>query len=238
MIKTERKCLSQKGSVFFYVLLGVVLFATLAFTVSRSMRGQATNSMTDRQAELVASDIISYAQAVERAVGRVLRNGFSESEISFYSPQADTTFSGSRYLNNNCTVDECLVFNSKGGGVKWQNPPQNAADYSWHFTHNHRIPSYGGTGHAGVVMHLVGVNQTLCEILNKKLGHDFSSIPVFSSTADSSGFTGNFAPGKYIGCSGSLCAGKTSMCLQYSPAYSGSLGEQYVFYHGVYVMPD
>ena len=49
------RCNSERGSMFFYIMLGVVLFATLAFTVSRGMRGSQTNAMSDRKDELAAS---------------------------------------------------------------------------------------------------------------------------------------------------------------------------------------
>lgn len=240
VMRNPSSFMSERGSVFFYILLGVVLFAGLAFVVTRSMKGTGghVQSLTDRQADILASEIIAYAQSVEWAVSKVLSRGFSENQISFYSPKASTTFTGSRYANSNCTEDACLVFHPDGGGILWQEPPKGAADYSWHFTRNHRIPGYGGTGHAGVVLHLVGVGRTLCEKINEKSGYNFSSIPIEARTSDATAYTGSFASGKYISCNSSLCADKIGMCLQYSPSYSSALGEQYVFYYGVYVLPD
>ena len=116
---------SERGSAFFYILLGVVLFGTLAFTVSRGMRGQQTSAMSERQAELAVSELLDYAQKIEHTVNRLRRNGCSENEISF-----DNSFAAG-YSNANSPVDNsCHIFHQNGGGINYKTPNGNSLDQS------------------------------------------------------------------------------------------------------------
>ena len=220
----------------FFILLGVVLFAALSFVIARGMRSQSTKALTRQQATLAASDIIDFAQDVERGINKILSNGISENQISFEN--SATTIS--TYANANCTTDNCKVFMPDGGGVSWRNPPQDAANMNWHFTASHKIPGYGGTGHAGIVLHLPQVNKSVCEQINKQLGHNFSSIPTFSGTNTFPVFDGTFPTGESVTCGGS-CANMQSACIQFTGTYNiggTNYGTSYVFYSGVYVIPD
>ncbi|MCM2343456.1 MAG: hypothetical protein NDJ24_02735 [Alphaproteobacteria bacterium] len=112
----ETRSRHQSGNVFFIILIGIVMFAALMYTFSRSTR-QGTESLGNREAELAASEILSYAQKIERGVQRVLARQVSEVEISFANDfDAD-------YVNPNCSVNRCLVFHPEGGAVTWQTPP-------------------------------------------------------------------------------------------------------------------
>ncbi len=106
---------NESGSAFFYILLGVVLFGTLVFTVSRGMRGQSTNALTQYQAELAADDILHYAQTMARAVDRVRRNGCSESDISFHH----TGWGHTQYEHSPATADQCKIFHPNGGNLSF-----------------------------------------------------------------------------------------------------------------------
>ncbi len=116
-----RILIKEKGSAFFYILLAVALFGALAFTVARGMRGQQTTAMSERKAELAASDILNYGQEVMRAVDRVRRNGCSENEITFegnggFSKQKSGT--PYDYTNPNSPADySCHIFHPNGGNI-------------------------------------------------------------------------------------------------------------------------
>ncbi len=104
---------NECGSVFFYILLGVILFGTLSYVVAKGMRGQATTAMSERQAELTASNIISYSQKVSRGVNRVRLNGCSESEISFHHGLWGHT----QYEHTPSVDNKCKIFHPDGGNV-------------------------------------------------------------------------------------------------------------------------
>ncbi|MCI5059775.1 MAG: hypothetical protein MRY79_01750 [Alphaproteobacteria bacterium] len=118
MLKNKKT--SQKGNVFFLILIGVFLFGALAFTFTRSGQ-QGTNNISKQQAKVAAQEILNYARLVEGAVDRVRRNGCSESEISF----ENSTVSG--YTNSNAPADNsCHIFHDNGGKIEYSSPVQNS----------------------------------------------------------------------------------------------------------------
>ena len=103
--------LSEAGSVFFYILLGVILFASLSYVVTRSMRGKSVDSMTERQAELAATDLLNYAQNIAYAVDKVRRKGCSENDISF----DHSAWGHSDYEHSPVVANKCKIFYPSGG---------------------------------------------------------------------------------------------------------------------------
>lgn len=191
----------ESGNVFLFILLGVVLFGALAFTISRGFRSDTTTAMSDRQSELVAVDVISFGQRLERAVAKMRRNGISENDISF----ENGTVTG--YGHTPAADENSQVFNPSGGGMSLLSAPSGANDGSpWHFTGNSCIPGVGqgDTGCSGnsapdeeLLAILPNVRASICETIDKKLG--IGAIPANSGGAYStSKFTGAFADGSEI----------------------------------------
>src|SRR5690606_22636311 len=101
------QCQRQSGNAFMMVLIGIVLFAALAFTFTRSGR-QGISNVSTQEASLIAGDVISYGQAIERGVNRMRMKGVSESDLDFVGANG-------LYDNASCNEDKCQVFNAKGG---------------------------------------------------------------------------------------------------------------------------
>lgn len=116
MVMTSNKH-DQQGSVFFYLLIGIALFAALAFNITRGFRSQSTNSLTDKTALLAANDLMHYAQTIEQAVDRVRRKNCAESDISF----DHTGWGHTNYRHNPVVDDKCKIFHPDGGGVSFEN---------------------------------------------------------------------------------------------------------------------
>ncbi len=228
MIKMNSKYNKQRGSVFFYILLGVVLFGALAFTVSRGMRGKQADTMTDRQAEISASEILDYAQKLGHAVDKLRRNGCSENEISFENPLIGG------YINANSPVDKsCHIFEPEGGNHRLNHPPKYGD--SWHFIRFLAIPSFGAGGYDGTAI-LKNINEKLCKTINKEL-NGWSEIPYSSHGAAFiwRKFDGNFPTGDGNGLSmrfspsDPVLVGFSSGCFNNINA-NGGTGE-YEFYY-------
>lgn len=184
-----------------FIMLGVALFGALAFVISRGFRSDTTAAMTDRKAELLAVDVLGYAQRLERAVGKMQRSGVSESDISF-----DNTIDAG-YGHTPDEPAEHDVFNAAGGGLGRQNPPSDSNDGSaWHFTGSTCIADIGkgATGCDGntvsdeeLIAVLPNINPSVCEVIDKKLG--IGNIPSNSGDAYSSTkFIGTYADGAEI----------------------------------------
>lgn len=118
---------NESGNAFFMILMAIVLFAALAFTFSRGMQ-QGGENISNRQAELAASDILSFAQKMERGVQSILARGLSESDLSFDS-DADPAYDNTKCSDNPANDDylrceQGKVFGPNGARLSWQAPPQ------------------------------------------------------------------------------------------------------------------
>lgn len=166
---------SQRGNVFFIILIGIVMFAALMFTFSRGVR-QGTESMSGREAELAASDIVAYGQQIQRAVERILSRSISEEDLSFANA-VDTS-----YTNPDCGDNRCLVFHPEGGAATWKQPPDGAEGI--YFFGPNRVGSADnatkniGTSARDLVI-MLPVNTQLCEAINAIT----NKLPLWASAA-------------------------------------------------------
>lgn len=192
---------SERGNAFIFILLGIALFAALAFTISRGMQGTTATTMSSRDAELAATDILAYAQRLERGLSTLRRKNISENDIDFDNGIV------TGYAHTPVQPDANKLFNAVGGGVSWQSPPPGVNDGSeWHFTGATCIPDLG-TGMAGcssdgdsneeLIVVLPNVNQVVCERIDAKLG--IAPIPTDGGSGYSTTkFTGSFTDGTAI----------------------------------------
>jgi hypothetical protein len=191
----------ERGNVFVFILLGVVLFTALAFTMSRGFRGETTTRMSDREITLAAADILSYTQRLEQAVSVVRGKNVSEKDISFENPAV------SGYAHSPAVPDANKVFNAEGGKARWQMPPEGSNDGSpWIFTGKSCIvglgtdvggcsTASGPTSDEDLVVVLPNVDAKLCEEINKRLNIP-GGIPAAGGTGLSTAqFTGTFDNG-------------------------------------------
>lgn len=154
------------GGVFIYIFIGVILFAALAFTFSKSMTGTNTSVISSGKDQVSASEIISYANSISKAVNKLTIKGCSERQISF---ERD---SSSDYDNGDAPSDlSCNIFSPGKGGILWQEPPSGSNNgSSWIFTDT-RVGNFSGTRNLGtsnsdMVMILPNITKPLCAALN------------------------------------------------------------------------
>ena len=215
----------QSGNVFFIILIAVMLFAALSFTFSKGLR-QGGESIGRRQAELAASDIMTYAQKVDRGVQLILSRRISENELSFENDSV------TGYANADCADDRCKIFNPQGGGVTWQNPPARVNNGEPFLFVTNRVGSVTdgikqvGTTERDLVI-MLPVKPIVCDMINKRTG----VAETWESTGSpnvSTPFAGNFttAPGTRIAngdspeqpSTGCFCDG-TDPCSSTDPHY-------------------
>lgn len=200
----------ESGNAFFIVLLGVVLFAALMFTFSRSAR-QGGENIDDKRAEILATDIIAYAQKIERRVNNLRRRSVSENDISFENDFVLT------YTNPNCSVDRCKIFKGSGS-INWQSPPEGANDGSdWVFTGSNYIDGLGSAGNAAdaeLLVMLPNVLRSVCAQINEYL--DINGIPQNTGNTNDTVFTGSFtaSPALIKEDVGTALEGQSSGCFE------------------------
>ncbi len=216
----------ENGSVFFYIILAVALFATLSFTVSRGMRGKQVTAMGERKAEIIASDILSYTKKVAQTIDKLRRDGCSENELSFsYDSDGDGNYqdSGDIYYNANSPSDlSCHVFHPSGGNIKFLKIPEipvselNNGDSFYHITGSLRTSLGDATENELAIMIISNSSnstwtspehpnmQLICEKINDLLGYSFNiNGKNILSTGDHSTlalpqFDGTFSGGQSI----------------------------------------
>ncbi len=236
---------TQSGSVFVYILVGVVLFAALSFSLTRNNQSNFF-LMSKGSAKAAASQIRDFGTILAAATEKMEMAGVSETEISFENPV--TTLS---YANPNCAANNCRIF-APGGKIPYSKP-----DPSWFIP---SIPASGaaltewkkiykewyitGSSCAGLVgtgdfncipdaasqydliLFLTMLKKDVCDAINKSVGLDITS----HDTGDSMDnlplipFRGVFDAGHYgvinLYPSGSAVA-VSEGCYLASAAYSG-----------------
>lgn len=196
---------TEQGNVFLIILIAVALFAALAFTVSRGFQSSTTNTLSDREAALAATNIISYAQNIERGISRLRRKGISENDISFNQ----SVVSG--YNHTAPQPDSHKVFHTSGGAVNWKSPESGVNDGSdWSFIGTTCIADIGGgaTGcdsddesNEELLAVLSNVVDVVCTELNDRL--NITNIPADTGGgASTTKFKGSFVDGTEIILSG------------------------------------
>jgi len=163
---------NEAGNVFLFILLGVVLFAALSFTIARGFRSTTTSQMSAREADLAATEILDYAQQIERAVDRLRRRGISESEISFDSP----VWGHTDYAHGQ--PDSHKIFHPDGGGVSAKPTPEEWHENKtrdWFFSSAIGIKDVG-TDAAELNFLMYNVKKSICDAVNKSQGLDPETI--------------------------------------------------------------
>ena len=160
---------SERGNVFLFILLGIVLFAALSFTMSRGFRSEGTSKVSQREAELAASEILDYTQKLQRAYDRLRRQGCSENDISFESSVKPA------YAFT--TTDNCKIFHPDGGNMDvfpdadYLNTSKVYIAYE-----RYRVGGTFGVDNAGedsrseLIFYMGMANSDICRAINKKLG--------------------------------------------------------------------
>jgi hypothetical protein len=190
---------NEAGGAIIWVFVMIGLFGALSFAVNQGSRGGAA-SLSEKQAELAASEILDYARNIKNAVRMLQINGCDDTEVSF-----DQAFV-SGYSNPNSPTDEsCHVFSNNGGGLRYQSPnndwldtnfniPANAGNYGvWWFSSSAQIDGVG-TSEAELKVSLNFLKENICLKLNDTLSisNPSGSVPLDESDDGIGKFTGTY----------------------------------------------
>lgn len=198
---------SEAGNVFIFILLGIVLFAALSFSMSRGFRTQGSSSLSDRKADLQATDIIDYGNRLERSVSRVLRKGCSINDITFAGAVTHLS-TPSIFDNANSPADQsCHIFGAQSGGRLRSvdtrdlgfhvSPPYDWPWTNWFFHSRMAVSGIGNTLSRDLLANLPNINRETCLKINEKLNIDNpgGSPPRHNDGGPQGGpFTGSFPP--------------------------------------------
>lgn len=169
---------SQAGSAFFLILIGIVLFAALNYTFTRS--GRTRGNLTTEQAGMAANEIMRFAEDMHTAAQASLNEGLSTSQLSFENGQL------TGYANINAGAVKLL--DATTGGLRYARPSpgwlqSNATGQpffgEWYFPARTCVSGAGAGGAAcnadaavneDLVALLPYINRDICVTVNKRLG--------------------------------------------------------------------
>lgn len=186
---------NQNGSILFYILIAVVLFAALGYSVAQMSRFGA-EEVGDEKASIYADSILQYAQSIREAVNMLrISNGCEAEDISF----ENNFVTG--YTNGNAPSDySCHVFHPDGGGMAWIQAESHLNDGTpYHFESRRAIGS--GSSSNDLIMGLAHINLNICKKINQKL-HDYTGDPYRDpdnfSVWGTGRFTGSYGTGGHL----------------------------------------
>ncbi len=197
--QSSSRCVNERinehGSVFYIIMLGIVLFAAISTVVVQSGKG-GTSAISDEKAEIYAAELIQYGASVAAAAKRIqMVNECTDEQISFETPDSVT------YDNPNAPDDErCHVFDVNGGRISYTRQFENKT-LALEFSGTTEVKDIGSTcaqaSCSDLIMTVMNLtSKAVCEKINKKLGvamvnGDIPKYPGVSSPV----FTGAYSYG-------------------------------------------
>lgn len=178
---------SERGNAVIFILLGIALFAALAYTF---MRGAQTGqgNLTAGQTRLLAQSMINDSIRIERATNKLLARGCSENDLNYYDPQIPVA------LNPDAPTDgHCDIFSAQGVG----GPAEIFADYTDDrgAAGNHNV-FRTKTTEPDIIYWYQGLSRPLCIEINRQLGiEDPATVPEDITLVAGISYTGSFITG-------------------------------------------
>lgn len=187
---------AQSGSAIVWVLVMVALFAALSYVVSSGFRAGESN-LSKEKVDLIATEILDYAQSIKQAVQTLQINGCNETEISF---QANNN--SGNYNNTYSPVDKsCHVFDPNGGSLLYITPNPNGLDNDrsaehlygrYFFNGQTTIENLGDNLKDDLLIITSWLKEDVCKAINRKLFSETTIVLEPASFANISSFFGVF----------------------------------------------
>lgn len=187
---------AESGNVLVYVLIAIVLFAALNFTLSRQTDSTEAGALDQNKAELYATELITYAANVKEAYDKMEFSGAKLEDIDFTPPSAAT-------FNTAPTIKK--IFHPDGGGLNPVTLPEKVGITTltdpvagWYLGRFNNVEWTGAdTTKTDIVLTAYGIAQSVCGFINQKITGN-TAIPSITDpikevlVPQSSGGTANF----------------------------------------------
>jgi hypothetical protein len=193
------------GNVLVFILLALFLTGALTAFLMRNS-GQSDETGDTERATIQAAEVMRYGSGIASTVEKLILNGCSESQISFYSSGWSVPSDYENTFSPSSGDKSCFVFDPAGGGMTLKNFQDGAVqDFSLIFAAN-RVSSEAlnadaGTPEPDLVM-LVRVSEPVCRQVNRSLSnislwesgnvHNGSQATTNDSWVYYDGFKGSF----------------------------------------------
>ena len=206
----------QRGSALIYVLIAIVLFAALSFSLGRQTDSNEASALSDEKVELYATQIISTASQIKSTIDQMLFSGADASELDFQYPPNDT---GTLIYK---------VYHPHGGGLNRPNLPSEVIASTstnpvpgWYLGRFNNVDwtplAAGNTAGVGgaeapyeeIILTAYGINAAVCANINEKITGS-PSIPVMTNSIKNVMIDEAFHTGTNV----ELTTGTGNICVQ------------------------
>lgn len=224
----------ERGSAMLYIILGIMLIATLSYLVTKGFRF-SDSSLTKDQSAMAAQDIMFYGDSVAKGVEKLRLRGCTENQLDFSNGGISRRKDGVAYVytNGNAPGDgSCSVFTPGAGGVNpllltsgYVDPalvPDTVLDPRSFIVLPVRVLGIGTDANApasgDLVIWIVRLTKETCMRINDILGIPNPGgnppVDVFASILTFIGVYGAVA--NPIGDEASVLVGRTAYCVAYN----------------------
>lgn len=157
----------ERGNALIYVLIAIILFAALGFTLSRTTDTSEVGTLDNEKAELYATQIISYAGQAKSAVDQMLFTASTSiNQLDFTQP-TDVTFETAPLIHK--------VYHPQGGGLNPGTLPEAAVAQvtsdpvpGWYMGRFNNI-EWTASAADDVVLVAYQISKRVCELINEKI---------------------------------------------------------------------
>ena len=169
---------NASGNVFLYILIAVILFGALSFTISKSNDSNPQGELSDASVKVALTSILAYEAQAKMAVNQMVQNGAKIDDIIFDMPSASSFNTGSTTLK---------LFHPDGGGLQYKPIPTASLGTPWttapsaYYVDRYNNVGWTPSSAQEVLFTVIGLNEKICQELNKKISGS-STIPSFSGS--------------------------------------------------------
>lgn len=161
----------QAGNAILIILIAVFLFGALAAAFMRGSRTGQTN-LTAGQTKLLAQELLSFAQSLERASLKLIQRTCAPSQLSFVG------------LDSSCTVNpvappdnSCNVMHTNGGGISRPDLSNSLPNLSIRVSGGASLERIGtwdvgsAASHQDMVVWITNIPLSLCQEMDRIVGN-------------------------------------------------------------------
>ncbi len=218
-VNENRNKNSQNGNVLVYVLIAIVLFAALGFTLSRQTQNSSTKEIDSAKADILAMDMLSYSVQAKSVIDQMVFTGSNIAGLVFTLP-SEAGFSTSPHIHK--------VFHPEGGGLTLANLPAKAKAQTlstppagWYLGRFNNIEWSKDSG-TDVILTAHQIAKPICESINKNITGSVAIPALSGSLSNYLVDTGTNNDLTAVVCA--ACDGYMSLCV------SNSAADTYSFY--------
>lgn len=219
---------SESGNAFLYILIAVILFGALIFTLSRtSDNDDGTGELAEGQKTIAVNEILAYAASAQNVLTQMQASAVQTDQIDFMVP-SDSAF------NDPPTIYK--FFHPDGGGMTLKTLPKVAIDDNGsgvdpgYYIGRYNSIEWTPSTTNDILFTAYELKQDVCAAINLKLTGDATIPTVIGDSAEDLFVPDDLHAGTNTNFEVSNCADceeKPALCVEATA--SGGVTE-YVFY--------